>query len=266
MSHPLLSILDRLPECAKLEVGKIGPLVRVSDADCCHLSRLQKDVSRRRPVCRQVWSLSKVQDCHHGAGVSAEVKVHDPGDFSRGGRTASGKLALKPIARKQIKFQPVAAAIVAGASLAIILAAWVGGKIGLLNLNGWRGYAAVTLALAIISPALVVAAYSFLRDDELEPYRGKSLYLRAALCALGYIVLWGVFGYVTGCFPMEELWSWAFVAPPFFVVGSLGAYGALDLEFGGSFLLYSFYVLITIFLRWVAGMGWVWNIAAPPTM
>ncbi len=195
--------------------------------------------------------------------ATAEVKVHAPGDFSSGGRTAGGKLALKPIARKQIKLQPVAAAIVAAASLAMIVAARLGGKIGLLSLDSWRGYCGVTVALAIISPALVVAAYSFLRDDELEPYRGKSLCLRAAACSLGYMVLWGVFGYVTGNFQMEELWSWAFVAPPFFVVGSLAAYAALDLEFSSSFLLYCFYVLITIFLRWVAGMGWVWNIVPP---
>lgn len=192
----------------------------------------------------------------------AEVKVHVPTDFGTGGRTTAGKLALKPIARKQIKLQPVAAAIIGGVSLATIVAAWLGGKIGLLNLDRWTGYLGVTVGLAIVSPVLVVAAYSFLRDDELEPYRGMSLFLRAGACAVGYMVLWGVFGYVAGSFQMkEELWSWAFVAPPFFLVGSLAAYGSLDLEFGNSFFHYSFYVLITIFLRWVAGMGWVWNIA-----
>ncbi len=32
-------------------------------------------------------------------------------------------------------------------------------------------------------------------------------------------------------------------------------------DFGGGFLHYSFYVAVIVLLRYVAGLGWVWNIA-----
>ncbi len=52
------------------------------------------------------------------------------------------------------------------------------------------------IGLLLVSPPLAVAAYTFLRDDELEAYRGMQLYIRAAVCGLVYIILWAVFAYV----------------------------------------------------------------------
>ena len=52
-----------------------------------------------------------------------EVKVHAPEAFSGGGKTVSGKLALKPIAREQTRVKPLAiAASVAGVIAAIAYA------------------------------------------------------------------------------------------------------------------------------------------------
>jgi hypothetical protein len=119
--------------------------------------------------------------------------------------------------------------------------------------------------LVVISPPLVLAAYWFLRDDELEPHSGKSLYIRAAVCALAYIGLWGMYSFVAD--PARgiltgELWTWVFVAPPFLFTGALVALASLDLEFGNAFFHYSFYLLVTILLGWMAGMGWIWNLSA----
>ena len=48
---------------------------------------------------------------------------------------------------------------------------------------GWGLFAGsmivTAIALVAISPPLVVAAYAVLRDQELEPYRGKELYIRS---------------------------------------------------------------------------------------
>ena len=98
--------------------------------------------------------------------------------------------------------------------------------------------------LLAVSLPLAIAAYSVLRDEELEPYRGRALYLRAGLCGLGYTILWGVFaaaglryGYVTG-----DLWNWVFVLPPFVALGGLVAFATLDLEYGNGVLHYGFYL------------------------
>jgi hypothetical protein len=187
-----------------------------------------------------------------------EVQVHAPAQFAGGGRSVSGELVTKPIARKMTKLEPVRAAVVAGAALLVLVVAWAGGK------AEWFGLPVVCgIGLLLISPPLVVAAYAFLRNDELEPFLQKELYVRAGICSLAYVVLWGVFAYVSNMGLLTgELWSWFFVAPPFLLIGALAAYGSLDLEFGSGFFHYCFYLLVTVLLRAVAGLGWVWDVGA----
>lgn len=187
-----------------------------------------------------------------------EVKIHAPTQFADGGRDATGKLITKPIAREETKLQPLGAAAIGGAALTVLLVTWAAGSVGLFEDNPVLGAA----GLLLVSPPLVVAAYSFLRDDELEPYRGTALYVRSALCAASYAALWGVFSYVAGMVLTGQLWQWFFLAPPFLVAGALAAVACLDLEFASAFFHYAFYVLATLLLRWAAGIGWVWELGS----
>ncbi|NLF08324.1 MAG: hypothetical protein GX594_10145, partial [Pirellulaceae bacterium] len=72
---------------------------------------------------------------------------------------------------------------------------------------------------------------------------------------------WGAFallasrGLITG-----ELWNWVLVLPPLVAAGGLAAMGAFDLEFGNGMFHYGFYLLVSLILRWVAGMTWIWDI------
>jgi hypothetical protein len=116
------------------------------------------------------------------------------------------------------------------------------------------------VGLLLISPPIILAAYTFLRDDELEPYRDRDLYLRLGICTLSYLVLWGALGYATDRLMTGEIWQWLYVGPPFFVVGSLVALACFDLDFTNAFFHYSFYILLTIALRWIAGMPWPWQV------
>ncbi len=204
--------------------------------------------------------------------ATAEVKVHTPEQFASGGKTVTGQLATKPIARKQVKIQPVKVAVIGAVALGIVVLTWVGRLCHLfetVTVTGetteirWTGYVGVTVGLLLVSPVLVMAAYSFLRDDELEPYRGRVLYLRAGLCALGYTVLWAAFSYTASRMVSapEDIWNWLFIAPPFLIVGALIAFGSLDLDFGDGFFHYFFYVVVTMLLQWIAGMGWVWEVS-----
>jgi len=186
---------------------------------------------------------------------SQEVKVHAPTQFASGGRSVSGKLVTKPIARSQTKVDANVAAIIGAAAICVLVLAWATGSVLQTSL------VLSAVGLLVVSPPLVVAAYAFLRNEELEPYRGTALYVRAAVCALGYVALWGAFAYVSPRVPVEELWTWVFLAPPLFVLGGLIAVGSLDLDFDSGFFHYAFYVLATLVLRWAAGMPWPW---APP--
>ncbi len=203
------------------------------------------------PQCKAIIKVPKQEE---------QVVVHTPEQFGSGGRGASGKLALKPIARLEGRLRPQTVALVGAAAVLVLAVAWIGGRQGL-----FLNHPAVTvLGLLLISPALAIGGYQFLNSsEELERYRGKTLYLRAGICALAYVVLWGLFvfvlGYVSGPIRDGEIWIWFFVAPPFFVVGSLAALSALDLDFSTGFFHYAFYVLVIMLLRWAAGMPSVWS-------
>lgn len=184
-----------------------------------------------------------------------EVTVHAPVEFASGGRGRRGELLIKPVAHRNYRWDPVVATAIAATVVGTAAVTFVAG--GLLN-----DYLLVRgLGLLLVSPALVLAGYQVLHDDDLEPYSGRSLYLRVGIGALVYTLLWGLFSWLAVPFLTGELWTWFFVAPPFLVLGALVAFATLDLDFSNAFLHYAFYLLATILLRWLAGMGWIWNLA-----
>jgi hypothetical protein len=192
---------------------------------------------------------------------ASEVKVHTPEEFGGGGRGTTGKLALKPIARDETKFRPLAVIAIVAAVILVPIATFVLGKMGLSRSDP---QALFGTGLALLSPFLVVAAYTFLRDDELEPYRGLELWIRAGICAAVYLILWAVFIYAKTYFPPEELWQWFVLAPPFLALGGATAWQAFDLEPGNGFFHYTFYLLVTTVLGWIGGLGWVWQVVKSP--
>jgi hypothetical protein len=186
---------------------------------------------------------------------SQEVTVHAPEEFAGGGRSTSGKLLIKPESFAATKAKPVTVALIVAAVIVVFALAFVG---RLIEPPGRYIFAIV--GLLALSPALAVAGYAVLRDQELEPYRGKELYIRSSLCALAYVLIWGGFwlltsrGLITG-----QLWSWVVVAPAFLAFGGMFGLATLDLDYGDAVFHYSFYLLVTIILRWAAGLHWIWE-------
>jgi len=188
---------------------------------------------------------------------SEEVKIEAPTQFAGGGRSTAGKLIIEPVAFTPAKLRPVSAMLIVAAVLVVLALTWVGGRAEL-----FQSLLVTAAGLLLVSPPLVVAAYLVVRNDELEPYRGRDLYLRSALCALAYAALWGVFALlVARGVIIGELWIWLFVVPPFVLAGGLFAMASLDLGFGDAVFHYGFYLLATLILRWAAGLKWIWDIS-----
>lgn len=179
-----------------------------------------------------------------------DIVIHAP--EIEGPKTSTGKAVVKPILRKETKVETVPVIVITGATLLAFAAAWLlrkplGEQIGLR-----------ALGLLFISPALTMGGYWFLRDDELEPYRGRSLWLRAGICAAVYMALWG--GYLLlPADAAEAAWSWIYLAPPFFLIGAGVAYATLDLEVENAFFHYCFYVLVTLSLGYAAHLHMPWQ-------
>jgi hypothetical protein len=187
------------------------------------------------------------------AAPAPEIVIHEPEPV--GPKSASGRSVTKPLTRRETQFKWIPALAIAGAVLATLTAAWFL-KAQLKDQLWLRG-----VGLLLISPVIAVAGYSFLRDDELEPYRGRSLWIRASLCGLAYLVLWGVFLLVPAD-ATAEAWGWILVGPPFFLVGAAAAFATLDLDFGNAFFHYCFYVLTTLLLGAAAGLAMPWAAVA----
>ncbi len=179
-----------------------------------------------------------------------EVVVHAPEQFGPKGKT--GVAVLKPIRRQDAKVTP------------LMLTAWLGGifvtLIGALILRlvdpkpSWL----LGMLALLVAPPLVWAGYGFLRDDELEPHRGKFLILRVAICSVVYALLWGAYAWgpsiVMGDTDPLKLFTLLFVVPPLMVVEALAALASLDLDFGTGLIHYGFYLLVTVVLCFLMGL------------
>jgi hypothetical protein len=165
---------------------------------------------------------------------------------------------LKPITRQEARLKPVLAITIGGAILAAIAGAWIVRCFAVEP--GALRYQLCGVELLLVSPLLAVAAYTFLRDDELEPYRGMQLYVRAAVCALVYMILWGVFAYIyiSVLEGKVDLPYWLLLAPPFLCLGAAAGKFSFDLETTNGFFHYAFYVAVTVILGVIAIRGWVW--------
>ncbi|MFZ1936296.1 MAG: hypothetical protein WCB27_02165 [Thermoguttaceae bacterium] len=226
-------------------------------------------------VCRGCLKSYKVSDKHAGKTApcpnckrplqvptkESEVKVHAPEEFGGGGKSTTGKLITKPIAHVNVRLKPTTAAILAASVAGVLAVTWSLGHAGLFDVDRVGVFHAVVTAsvgLLLISPPLAVAAYEMLRDDEFEPFRGRSLYLRSAACGWAYASLWGAFAILSRYIVTGEVWNWFFVLP-FLGVGALVPMGAFDLEFGDGLFHSGFYLVATLLLRWAAGMDPIWS-------
>lgn len=190
-----------------------------------------------------------------------EVKVHAPEAFAGGGKTTSGKLITKPVAHINAKLKPLTTALLAAGVVVVLVGTWVLGHVGLFDaaqVGRLQSLLTAAVGLLILSPPLAIAAYEMLRDDEFEPFRGGSLYVRAAICGATYALLWGVFAVLKPNIVTGEVWNWFFVLP-FVGIGALVPMGTFNLEFGDGLFHCGFYLGTTLLLRWVAGLEPIWR-------
>ena len=214
----------------------------------CHASFKVSDQYAGRkgpcPKCKVQITIPKKED---------EVIIEAPEEFE-GTKDNAGKLVLKPITREKSTFSLVMLVGVLGGTILIGLTAF-------LLRPGSESEEVSPILLAVgaiaLAPPIVLGGYSILRDSELEPYRGSSLMIRTAVCALVYAGLWGLYAATRSFLELNappEIWELAFFIPPLALIGSITALASLDLEMLNGFFHYSFYLAVTVLLRLILGM------------
>lgn len=179
-----------------------------------------------------------------------EVVVHAPEQF--GPKDKGGRQVLKPITRSETSFSPIVATIVGSLIVVVLVAA-----IAFRFVSGGPSGVILGAGAAIMAPLLALAGYTFLRDAELEPHRGKELWIRVASCSAVYAILWGVYALVPRYLKVDQLeyFHLAFVIPPFLAVGAFAAYAALDLEPASAAIHYTMYIIATVALSLIMGVN-----------
>ena len=223
-----------------------------------------------RVICPKCLTRFKVGDQHAGKkgacpkckGIieipasDEEVVIHAP-EMEAGAVDAKGRNVLKPIARKETKFQANTAILVGGAVMLCVAIAFLLGQNA-----GELGNSLVYLmgaAACLLGPPLAWAGYSFLRDDETDAYQGVDLMIRSAACGLAYAVLWGLYmwlgynflGLTPGGKTQLEIAQAAMLIAPSLAIGAFAAYVSFDLEPLTGFFHCALYFSATILLRLV---------------
>ena len=196
--------------------------------------------------------------------ANQQVKIEEP-DSVKGTKTKTGQPIFRPIGRTETKLSREAAIGIGAAVAVVVLGALIIG----LTRNPSKDVPTIITAIGaiILAPALAMAGYAFLRDDELEPYRGPQLWMRLAACAAAYPALWGAYWlvfYYLGTSPLENWYILVAVVPVVIAFGTVAAVSAFDLDIGPAILHYCVYLVSTIALRMMMGMNAMWDVPLKP--
>jgi hypothetical protein len=121
------------------------------------------------------------------------------------------------------------------------------------------------LGAILLAPVIAFSGYTFLRNDELEPYRGRALLLRLLIVSVAYPMLWGIywalFAYFSGNFEGgPPLMALAIVVPLLILAGAFVAHTTLDFEYGTALVHCCMYLSITVLLRLIIGLPPHWTV------
>lgn len=181
-------------------------------------------------------------------GLDEKVEIHTPEHSETGARGVSGELVLKPVSREDTAWSPQAMGMTAAISAGVLLLSFI---MRLMS-EGIRPYIGGVGAV-LLAPPLVLAAYRFLRNDELEAYEGKSLWIRAAICSAVYAATWALYALIPYEYTSQMYW-WVIFAPLFAAIGITASFACFDLEPTNAFFHYAFYVMITCLLAMAMGI------------
>ena len=111
--------------------------------------------------------------------VAEEIVIHEPEHSEVGAKGASGQLVLKPIERKETVLNTNLLAFAIGGAVIVLAIALV------MRLRGGPPTAVLYIGALALAPPLALAGYFMFRnDEELEGFRGLSLWIRTAICSV----------------------------------------------------------------------------------
>lgn len=198
------------------------------------------------PKCKKTITIPKKEE---------EVVIHAPETF--GPKGASGQSVLKPIEREDSSLSKPVMVLGVGAAVLVPVIALLAKQFAFPD--GQVPMWFLASGAILLAPPLALVGYSFLRDPELEPYRGITLATRVLICSAAYAALWGLHVYVCymllGAGTHPELPHLVFLLPLLLVPGTIAAMATLDLDATNAAIHYATYLGATVLLRLIMGLS-----------
>ena len=225
--------------------------IRVTCPGCHSRFQVSDKFAGKSGPCPKCKAVLKIPD------KSEEVVIHAPADD--GPKDSKGQSVLKPIKRQEARISLPLAVGAAGFALVVPVVAYMLGQTFEAPASGAKSIPWHVLALgaALLAPPIVWSGYTFLRNDELEPYSGLALAGRVAICSVVYVGLWGLHWYMGrmlyGDPPIEIFWL--LVALPILLIpGAVASLATLDLDGTSAAVHCGFYLGVTVGLRLLMGL------------
>lgn len=202
------------------------------------------------PKCKTVIKIPELKD---------QVIIHSP--ELEGPKDSKGQLVLKPILRTETRLSPVQIVAIVGGVIVVLLVALVL-RIAYAKVPDHEFPLVLLVGGSILlAPLLSFAGYTFLRDSELEPYRGGELLLRLIPLAIVYPGLWGLFWLVFGYLDIQpQLLHYGIAIPVLVTIGAFAAHLSLDLEPAQAAFHCAMYLATTAMLRVMIGLPAAWTV------
>ena len=187
--------------------------------------------------------------------AAEKVVIHGGQTFSSGGKNAQGKLVLKPLERDVKKFNRVRAIFVTAGILGALIATFVLGKVFNLNEN----FLIAAAGLCVVTPLIVGGLYPLVKKDEmLESIHGYDFYWRTGVISVVYAGMWGTLSYLMylGTLSSQTPTMWAICTIALVLFGIFMCMCFYELEWGNAAFHTLAFVLVTLLLRYLAGIVW----------
>lgn len=186
---------------------------------------------------------------------SEEVVIEAP--KNSGPTDSQGRPVLKPIKRSETVLTTIQKVLIAVCIIAFFAVAFVM-RMMITDKADFSIWILLAVAALLIAPVLVYAAYTFLRNQDLDAFLGKEPWTRVGICSAIYAISWLAMPIAYYAFNNSyEVGSYVFAGVAMLAIGGVTGMFCLDLDYFMGSVHYGLYLGICLLGRFIAGLGWL---------
>ena len=220
--------------------------IRVTCTKCHTRFNVSEKFAGKEGPCPKCKTKIRVPDKSEEVVIEAP-KVDGPVD-------STGKAVLDPVKRKETNLSPVQWTLIIGSivgflAIALILRFSIG---DVSQFPLWL----MAVSAGVVAPPLVFVAYTFLREQELEPYRGQELRTRVGICSMIYPITW--LAMPVACFAFNDSYetgSYIAAGIAMICIGGFAGMFCFEFDFLMGSVHYGLYLGVCLFGRFLSGVG-----------